>query len=54
MARDMGVPFLGRIPIDPDIVRAGDEGIPFIQAFADSEAAKAFGKAIDPMLRNLE
>jgi Mrp family chromosome partitioning ATPase len=54
MARDMDVPFLGRLPIDPAIVQAGDEGIPFIQAFADSEAAKAFGQAINPLLQRLE
>ncbi len=29
-AEDMQVPFLGRIPLDPDIVRAGDLGKPFI------------------------
>jgi ATP-binding protein involved in chromosome partitioning len=29
-AEDMRVPFLGRIPLDPDIVRAGDLGKPFI------------------------
>jgi ATP-binding protein involved in chromosome partitioning len=54
MAEDMNVPFLGRIPLDPDIVRAGDEGTPFTQAFADSETAKAFGKAIGSILKCLE
>jgi Mrp family chromosome partitioning ATPase len=54
MAGDMDVPFLGRIPIDPDIVQAGDAGKPFIRAFAGSEAARAFAKAIDSMLERLE
>lgn len=29
MARDMGVPFLGRIPLDPGITEGGDSGKPF-------------------------
>jgi ATP-binding protein involved in chromosome partitioning len=29
-AREVGVPFLGAIPIDPEMRRAGDEGRPFI------------------------
>jgi len=29
-ADDMGVPFLGRVPIDPEIVHAGDIGRPFV------------------------
>jgi len=30
MAGEMGVPFLGRIPIDPAVVASGDEGRPFV------------------------
>jgi len=30
MARDMGVPFLGRLPLDPNVVQAGDDGHPFV------------------------
>ncbi|HMK16365.1 MAG TPA: ATP-binding protein, partial [Methanomicrobiales archaeon] len=26
----MGVPFLGAIPIDPEMVKAGDEGRPYV------------------------
>jgi CO dehydrogenase nickel-insertion accessory protein CooC1 len=29
-AEEMGVPFLGSIPIDPEMRKAGDEGRPFI------------------------
>ena len=42
MANDMGVPFLGSIPIDPDMGRAGDDGIAYTKAFADSAGAQAF------------
>ena len=41
-ARDMRVPFLGSIPIDPEIVTDCDRGMPFVMAHPDSEATKAF------------
>ena len=50
MAAEMKVPFLGRIPIDPDIVEACDSGAPYVGAFAESEAAKAFRAAVKPIL----
>ena len=50
MARQMGVPFLGRIPIDPQIVRACDSGRPYVQHYNFSQAALAFKKAMSPLL----
>jgi len=41
-ARDMRVPFLGRIPIDPEIVTDCDRGMPFVMSHPSSNAAKAF------------
>ena len=41
-ARDMGVPFLGRLPIDPEVVGAGDSGTPIVLKNKGSESAKAF------------
>ncbi len=35
------VPFLGKIPLDPRMVHAGDSGKPFIIEHAESEAAQA-------------
>lgn len=46
-AKELEVPFLGRIPIDPDVVNTGDEGVPIIAANPDSPAAKAFEEIID-------
>jgi MinD-like ATPase involved in chromosome partitioning or flagellar assembly len=37
----MKVPFLGRIPIDPEMVTDCDRGMPFVMAHPDSEATKA-------------
>jgi len=50
MAEEMDVPFLGRIPIDPQIVQACDSGRPYIQAYKHSEAAKAFSQAIQAFM----
>ena len=50
MAGDVGVPFLGRIPMDPAVVQAGERGIPHIEAFADSPTAAAFAAAVGPLL----
>jgi len=42
MAKEMDVPFLGRIPLDPRIAKACDEGRFFLGEFPDSEATKAY------------
>jgi len=49
-AVDMKVPFLGRIPIDPQIVISGDEGKPFADLRKDSEASRAFGEIVEKIL----
>jgi ATP-binding protein involved in chromosome partitioning len=41
-ARELGVPFLGRVPIDPDVVAASDRGIPTVLLKPDSKVARAF------------
>jgi len=46
-ALEMGVPFLGKIPIDPQIVASGDEGKPFVVSQPESVAGKAFLKIVD-------
>jgi ATP-binding protein involved in chromosome partitioning len=50
-AFEMGVPFLGRIPIDPRIVVSGDEGRPFADGTQDSEASRAFAAIVDKILQ---
>jgi ATP-binding protein involved in chromosome partitioning len=41
-AQKLGVPFLGRVPIDPAIREGGDTGRPIVVAHPDSPQAKAF------------
>jgi ATP-binding protein involved in chromosome partitioning len=50
MAKQMGVPFLGSIPIEPLIVDASDSGKPFVYHYSKTAAAQAFAKAIEPIL----
>jgi len=46
MALEMGVPYLGSIPIEPGIVVSGDSGRPIVHSQPASESAKAFGNII--------
>jgi len=48
-AEDLGVPYLGGIPLDPEMMEAGDEGKPFIQQHKHSPA----GTAVDAVMENL-
>jgi ATP-binding protein involved in chromosome partitioning len=50
MAADMGVPFLGRIPLDPAVSRAGDDGQPYTLEAPASGAAEAFAAIVGPIL----
>jgi ATP-binding protein involved in chromosome partitioning len=50
MAKQMGVRFLGRIPIDPQIVQSCDSGRPFLYQYNQSQTAKAFEKTLNPIL----
>ncbi len=47
---EMNIPFLGRIPIDPQIVNACDSGEPYIHQYSQSQAAQSFSEAIKPIL----
>jgi len=50
MCTDLGVPFLGRIPIDPAIVQSGDSGEPFAYLRSKTPAGEAMAAAFDPIL----
>jgi ATP-binding protein involved in chromosome partitioning len=42
VARDLGVDFLGSVPLDPTVVDCGDEGRPLVRAAPGSPAAEAY------------
>ena len=50
MASEMKVPFLGRIPLDPVVGQACDDGKPFVYHYSRTETAKAFERVIAPIL----
>ena len=53
-ARELNVPFLGRVPIDPQIVVNGDAGKPYVIAFPESQAAKNLKQVADKCLLFVE
>jgi ATP-binding protein involved in chromosome partitioning len=42
IAQELGVAFLGKVPLDPMVVDCGDEGRPLVHAAPDSPAAAAY------------
>lgn len=46
-AEELGIPFLGRIPLDPRMVTSGDEGQPFVNQHPEAEAARALREIIE-------
>jgi ATP-binding protein involved in chromosome partitioning len=52
-ADELGVPFLGEIPIDPRIVEGGDSGVPIVVQAPDSTAAQVFLQLAGTIARQL-
>ena len=50
LAKEMKVPFLGRVPLDREVAVSGDSGMPCIQKYPDTAASKAFAEVIRPIL----
>jgi len=53
MAQEMGVPFLGSIPLDPRIARCCDTGKSFLKEHPQTEAANAYRKIITGLLSRI-
>jgi len=53
-AEDLGVPYLGVIPLDPEMVKAGDEGRPYILRHADSPTWKAVDIVMKHLIEQIE
>lgn len=52
-ARDFDLPFLGKLPMDPRVVVAGDTGKPYLSSEEDTPATKAFTTIIDAVEQRL-
>ena len=51
IADDMAVPFLGSIPMDPQVAATGDSGEAYIQHFPETPTAEIMRNLVDPLLR---
>ena len=51
---ELGVPLLGRIPVDPSICEDSDRGLPFIVGHPDSPATEAFTGIVEKIRYFLE
>jgi Mrp family chromosome partitioning ATPase len=47
ISREMNVPFLGRIPLDPEMVVSSDDGTPFVAKNPDSATTQAFHRVAE-------
>ncbi len=53
MASEMGVPFLGRIPIEPEIVSSGENGKPFVYHNGHSAYASDFENIVSDIVEKV-
>lgn len=51
-AQEMGIAFLGRIPMDPRMVACGDSGVSFQKSYPDSAVSKAFNAIAERMAQS--
>ena len=54
LANEAGVPFLGRIPIEPEVARSGDDGDVFLAVAGKSPSAVAFKAVIAKVTEALD
>jgi ATP-binding protein involved in chromosome partitioning len=54
IAEELGIAFLGKIPLDPRICEDSDTGTPFIVQHLDSPSAVAFREIVAKILRTIE
>ncbi len=53
-ALQMGVPFLGRVPLDPNVVLGGDDGSPIVLKDKANPASKAFDEMVERLLASIK
>ncbi|KAF5099291.1 hypothetical protein D0Z00_001695 [Geotrichum galactomycetum] len=54
LANEVGVPFLGKVPLDPRIGRACDQGDDFLEEYPDSPASTAMLEIIEKIRDQVE
>ena len=54
IAEQLGVPFLGSIPLDPEMRKAGDEGRPFVIRSKDTPTWKSVDAVMEELVKAVE
>jgi len=54
MSRELDVPFLGSLPLDAEVVEAGDTGVPIVALDPDSVSARSYAAIADALVAQLE
>ena len=49
LAQRFAAPFLGNIPLDPDVVRSGDSSRPYLEAFPGTETSARFDHIVEQL-----
>jgi len=53
-SKDFNVKFLGKIPFEIEVSQQGDQGLPFVLKYSDSESTKAFKAVVAKIREELE
>ena len=53
-SKDFNVPLLGKIPFETGVSFQGDEGLPFILKYPNSDSAKAFKEIVTKIDKELK
>jgi hypothetical protein len=53
MANQMGVPFLGRVPLAPEVVGLGDQGEPLLGPLGPQPVRDSFGAVVEALLAQI-
>ena len=51
LAQEWGVPFLGRIPLEPNLVSEADAGRPYFKGHEDSAVVQAFNRIVEEVIK---
>ena len=54
VALEFNIPFLGKIPIDINLVESSDEGKPYILQYKNSKTAQVFNKIVELIITQIE
>ncbi len=51
LAESFGIPFLGAIPLDPEIARSGDAEKPYVKHYAKTQTARTFDEIVERLVK---